>query len=75
VALALRRVDGLSRAAFAEEFGADPGERYGDAIEVATRDGLVELTDSTLRLTPQGRLLASNALLPFLPERAVAGVA
>ncbi len=70
VALGLRRVDGFSRAAFAAEFGQDPLERYPSAFEVATTAGLLEVDGDTIRLTPGGRLFASEVLVEFLPSRA-----
>jgi oxygen-independent coproporphyrinogen-3 oxidase len=67
VALGLRRVDGLSRRAFAAEFDADPLERYGEAIGASTRTGLLEVDGDALRLSAQGRLLASEVLVAFAP--------
>jgi oxygen-independent coproporphyrinogen-3 oxidase len=72
MALGLRLVDGVVRSAFRAEFGADPLDRWPAAVAAATADGLVELTPddgrSRLRLTPRGRLLASEALIGFLPH-------
>jgi oxygen-independent coproporphyrinogen III oxidase len=67
VALGLRRVDGLSRAAFAAEFGQDPAVRFEDAVAETARDGLLEVDGQSLRLTREGRLLASEALVSFAP--------
>ncbi len=67
VALGLRRVAGFSRAAFADEFGQDPVQRYAAAVEEATRAGLLEVADDAIRLTPPGRLLANEALVAFAP--------
>ena len=67
IALGLRRVNGLARAGFAREFGADPAEHFADAVAEGRGRGLLELTGKELRLTPLGRLLASEACLPFLP--------
>jgi len=67
IALGLRQVEGISRYAFATEFGQDPAGRYPDAIEEMTRSGLVELTSERLRFTARGRLLANEALLAFVP--------
>jgi oxygen-independent coproporphyrinogen-3 oxidase len=75
VGLGLRRVAGLSRTAFAAEFGSDPVERYPDAVAGGLADGLLELQGDRLRLSPEGRLLASEALLAFLPEPATVGAA
>jgi oxygen-independent coproporphyrinogen-3 oxidase len=75
IALGLRRVDGLSRAAFASEFAADPLVRFRKAIAATASEGLVEVADDRVRLSEAGRLLASEALIPFLPETAAAGAA
>jgi oxygen-independent coproporphyrinogen III oxidase len=65
LALGLRRVDGVERATFAAEFGTDPVARYADGL--AEREVLIEVDADRLRLTPMGRLLASEACLAFLP--------
>ncbi|HET7142232.1 MAG TPA: radical SAM family heme chaperone HemW [Candidatus Limnocylindria bacterium] len=75
VALGLRWVEGISRTAFAAEFGADPAARYPEAVAAGVADGLLEVNVDRLRLTARGRLLASEALLGFLPEPAAAGAA
>ncbi|HEX6656013.1 MAG TPA: radical SAM family heme chaperone HemW [Candidatus Limnocylindria bacterium] len=75
IALGLRRVDGLDRAGFAREFGSDPAVRYAAAIATGVDAGLLELTADGLRLTAPGRLLASDALLGFLPEPVAVGAA
>lgn len=67
IALGLRVVDGLSRLAFAAEFGADPAERFHPQVAVGRASGLLELEAQRLRLTRRGRLFASEACLPFLP--------
>jgi oxygen-independent coproporphyrinogen III oxidase len=67
VALGLRRVAGMSRSAFATEFGADPVDRFPDAIEEATRADLLAVVDDVIRLTPRGRLFANEALIGFAP--------
>ena len=67
IALGLRRVDGLSRAAFVTEFGHDPVERYAEAVADGSRHGLLELDGEALKLSPRGRLLASEVLVAFAP--------
>lgn len=67
IALGLRRVDGMSRAAFAAEFGQDPVERHAAAVEATTRIGLIEVAGDAIRLTARGRLLANEALVAFAP--------
>jgi oxygen-independent coproporphyrinogen-3 oxidase len=72
IALGLRGVEGLSRHAFAAEFGADPLDGYAAPVAEAGARGLLEVAGDVLRLTPAGRLLASEALIAFLPEPAAA---
>ena len=67
MALGLRRIDGVERGAFAAEFGEDPLRRFAAGLADASVGRLVEVTDDRLRLTPTGRLLASEACLAFLP--------
>ena len=68
VALGLRLVDGLSRPAFAAEFGLDPADRYRQALSDDS-GRLLDTEPDRLRLTPLGRLLASEACLGFLPAQ------
>ncbi len=68
LALGLRRVAGLNRDAYRDEFGEDPLERDPGAVEQVVADGLLEVDADTIRLSPQGRLLASEVLLAFIPE-------
>ena len=70
VALGLRRIDGLSRAAFAVEFGTDPLERFADAVGDATARGLLEVEGQALRLSAAGRLFANEVLVGFAPVAA-----
>ena len=67
VALGLRRVDGFSRTAFVEEFGDDPLDRFAEAVAESTGRGLLEVEGDLVRLTPDGRLLASEVLVAFAP--------
>jgi oxygen-independent coproporphyrinogen-3 oxidase len=68
IALGLRRVEGMSRRAFREEFGADPVESQAEAIAETVRTGLLEVDGDAIRLSPAGRLLASEALVAFAPS-------
>ena len=70
IALGLRRIGGVNRRAFAGEFGVDPVARFADAVAAGRTNGLLELTARDLRLTPPGRLLASEVLVNFLPRAA-----
>ena len=65
VALGLRRVAGLSRREFSDEFGADLVERYAMAVSETIGIGLLEVDDDTVRLSPDGRLFASEVLVSF----------
>lgn len=67
VALGLRQVDGLSRAAFAAEFGQDPVERFAQALEEGAAANLLDVTNDMIRLTAHGRLFANEALVAFAP--------
>ena len=66
MALGLRRIDGVQRAAFAREFGVDPVDRFAEGLAQARE--LVEVGADRLRLTRTGRLFASDASLAFLPS-------
>jgi oxygen-independent coproporphyrinogen-3 oxidase len=68
IALGLRRVDGVVRRAFVEEFGRDPLDGVADQFARGEAESLVEWDADRLRLTPRGRLFASEACLAFLPE-------
>jgi oxygen-independent coproporphyrinogen-3 oxidase len=65
VALSLRRVAGMSRREFSDEFGADPVERYAKAVSETIGMGLLEIDGDTVRLSPDGRLFASEVLVSF----------
>jgi oxygen-independent coproporphyrinogen-3 oxidase len=70
IALGLRRVDGLERATFEAEFGADPIDRFADGLTAAAEDALLDITADRIRLSPRGRLLASEVLVALAPEPA-----
>ena len=67
VALGLRRVRGLSRRAFAAEFGEDPAQRFAAQVTEGCSRDLLAIEGDRLRLTALGRLFASDASLLFLP--------
>ena len=67
MALGLRRIDGVERRTFATEFGADPVDRFARGLADDAAGQLIEIGADRLRLTPDGRLLASEACLAFLP--------
>ncbi len=50
------------------QFGVDPAVHFADALaELAPMvdDGLVEITDRSLRVTPRGRFFLRNVCMPF----------
>lgn len=67
IALGLRRVAGLSRAALRDEFGLDPLDRHAVAVEQHQLAGLLEVDGDRLRLSPAGRVVANEVLVAFLP--------
>lgn len=72
IMLGLRLVcEGVGAKAFEARFGTSLTASYADAIGMGIRRGLLEWLDSPtqphLRLTKQGRLLANQAILEFLP--------
>lgn len=69
IALGLRRIDGLRRDGYRDEFGRDLLEAQPEAVERARSAGLLEVDDKAIRLSPEGRLLANEVLVGFLPER------
>ena len=68
LALGLRRLDGMSRGAFAAEFGEDPIERFAAEVADGRARDLLAMDGDSLRLTAHGRLFASDACLLFLPH-------
>jgi oxygen-independent coproporphyrinogen-3 oxidase len=75
MALGLRQVDGMSRAAFAREFGTDPLARFGRTLQESVDSGLLAVDTDRFRLTARGRLLASEVLIGLLPGPAEAASA
>jgi oxygen-independent coproporphyrinogen-3 oxidase len=75
MALGLRRVDGMSRAAFGREFGTDPLARFAPALQESVDSELLVVDGDRLRLTSRGRLLASEVLIGLLPAPAQAASA
>lgn len=65
--LGLRLCDGVDLAAFAGRYGRLVSELHGDLIDEFTGYGLLEVTDTHLRLTPRGRLLSNELFVRLLP--------
>ena len=67
IALGLRRIRGVERLGFLDQFGTDPVERWADGVATMSERGLLEVSTDAIRLTPAGRLLASEVLIAFAP--------
>lgn len=66
IALGLRRIGGVSRSSFSNEFGSDPIDRFAPAIVEFENVGLIEIEGDAIRLSQRGRLLASEVLMAFV---------
>jgi oxygen-independent coproporphyrinogen-3 oxidase len=64
--LGLRFLDGIDRAGHARRHGVDPVERHREEVARLVREGLVEVTDSRMKLTPRGVLFADEVGARFL---------
>jgi oxygen-independent coproporphyrinogen-3 oxidase len=63
--LSLRRIDGISKAAFRAEYGVDPCQVFAEEIAEQRDRGLLA-PDEPLRLTSDGLLLADEVGAAFL---------
>ena len=63
--LSLRRIDGISAAAFQAEYGIDPHQAFAEEIADGRRRGLLA-TDEPIRLSPAGLLYADEVGASFL---------
>lgn len=66
--LALRLDDGLDLRTYASRFGDRQGARVRGALAESSRLGLVRLSEERARLTPRGRLLASEVFVRLVPD-------
>ena len=66
VMLALRTVQGVRLAEFKERYGIDVIATYDSVVSEFARNGLVERTADTLRLTRRGRFLANDVCGAFI---------
>lgn len=70
--LALRLDEGLDLGAYARRHGDAHERRVRDALAVSAAQGLVRLDDRRARLTPRGRLLASEVFVRLIPDAPLA---
>ncbi|MFC4183661.1 radical SAM family heme chaperone HemW [Saccharococcus thermophilus] len=64
--LGLRKTEGVSKQRFSEKFGRDVHKVFGAAIRSERQKGLLEETDTHVRLTRRGRLLGNEVFQAFL---------
>jgi oxygen-independent coproporphyrinogen-3 oxidase len=64
--LGLRLMAGIDRAAHAARHGRDPVERHAAEVSRLVDEGLVEVTDTRLRLTPRGLMFADEVGARFV---------
>jgi oxygen-independent coproporphyrinogen-3 oxidase len=67
--LGLRLCEGVELTAFSERHGRTVVDVCGDVIKEFVGYGLLELTDTRLRLTRRGRLLSNELFVRLLPDR------
>ncbi len=71
--LGLRLMEGISLSTFAERFGCDFLDIFGDRLSDAFTFGLLEREGDVLRLSEHGRLLGNEVFERLLPEPDIAG--
>ena len=64
--IALRKCEGIDKQQFPQRFGFSVQELAGDAIIRYLQTGLLEETETHLRLTTEGRFLADTVIVDFL---------
>jgi oxygen-independent coproporphyrinogen-3 oxidase len=64
--LELRLIEGIDRRQFKHRYGHDPVEFFAEAVCRHTQRGLLEATETHIRLTRAGLLLADTVMADFL---------
>jgi oxygen-independent coproporphyrinogen-3 oxidase len=64
--LGLRKIEGVSEAAYARAFGEEPRARFGAEIARLVRAGLLEECGGMLRLTPRGLDISDSVFVSFI---------
>lgn len=67
--MGMRLDTGVSEEEFVKRFGITIEEAYGAEIFELTRDGLIQFSDGTARLTPRGRLLGNRVFSRFFQDK------
>ena len=60
--LSLRLSEGFSKEKFKKRFGKDPDEEIFKRAEVFEKNGLINITDDRISLTPEGFLLSNTII-------------
>ena len=68
VMLGLRKIKGISRSEFQTRFNVDPVTEYAPAIAELELDGMIEVTEESLRLNRRGLDFQNEALLKFMDQ-------
>ena len=61
----LLKTGAIERSRFRDKFGVDPAQQFAAAIEQHVADGLLELHDDRIAVTPTGLLRIDSLLEPF----------
>ena len=64
--LALRKTEGISPNRFKIKFGVDIGSIYAEVIDKLKREGLLEVSDISIKLTERGMKYGNRAFSEFL---------
>lgn len=64
----LRLDEGITFEKFHARFGVDVRELFGETIRQLQEWGLMEVSDTRMRLMPHGRLVSNQVLWRFLPD-------
>ncbi len=64
--LRLRTSSGIVASELSDKYACDFDESFGDSVDFLTQHGLLDLTDSSIRLTRKGKLLFTEVWAEFL---------
>ena len=65
--LRMRLLEGMPRRVFRGRFGRDLQDVYGETVALLRDQGLLQVDQLGVRLTPRGRLLGNRVFAAFLP--------
>lgn len=64
--MGLRLIEGVDRQHFREQFGTDPTEMFAEQVEHFAGLGLLEITDTAIRLTRRGLMVGDTVMMAFV---------